>query len=84
MIAYHSDANLKLAEPSDSRKDAHILLAYNKIMQRLTDNQLSANLQILDNEASVNVTIKSASHSRPTPIKVCLNPGMICPVTAKS
>ena len=29
----------------------------------------------------VNVTVQSASHSRPTPIKVCLNPGMICPVT---
>ena len=52
MIAYHCDANLILAEPSDSRKDAHILLAYNKIMQRLTDNKLSVDLQILDNEAS--------------------------------
>ena len=52
MIAYHCDANLILAEPSDSRKDAHILLAYNKIMQRLTDNKLSVYLQILDNEAS--------------------------------
>ena len=31
----------------------------------------------------VNVTVQSASHSGPTPIKVCLNPGMICPVTGK-
>ena len=52
MIAYHCDANLILAEPFASRKDAHRLLAYNKIMQRLTDNKLSVDLQILDNEAS--------------------------------
>ena len=31
--------------------------------------------------ARVNVTVQSASHSRPTPIRVCQNPGMICPVT---
>ena len=29
----------------------------------------------------VNVTVHSASHSGPTHIKVCQNPGMICPVT---
>ena len=52
MIAYHCDANLILAEPFSSRKDAHRLLAYNKIMQRLTDNKLCVDLQILDNEAS--------------------------------
>ena len=52
MIAYHCDANLILAEPFPSRKDAHRLLAYNKIMQRLTDNKLCVNLQILDNKAS--------------------------------
>ena len=34
--------------------------------------------------ARVNVTVQSASHSEPTIIKVCLNPGMICPVTGKS
>ena len=45
-------ANLILAEPSSSRKDARRLLAYNKIMQRLTDNKLCVDLQILDNEAS--------------------------------
>ena len=52
MIAYHCDANLILAEPFSSRKDAHQLSAYNKIMQRLTDNKLSVDLQILDNEDS--------------------------------
>ena len=31
--------------------------------------------------ARVNVTVQSASHIRPTPIKVCRNPGMIFPVT---
>ena len=31
--------------------------------------------------ARVNVTVQSASHSGPTPINVCCNPGMICPVT---
>ena len=34
--------------------------------------------------ARVNVTVQSASHSGPTHIKVCLNTGMICPVTSKS
>ena len=34
--------------------------------------------------ARVNVTVQSASHSGPTPIKVCLNPGMIYHVTRKS
>ena len=29
----------------------------------------------------VNVTVQSVSHSGPTPIRVCWNPGMICPVT---
>ena len=52
MIAYHCDANLILADPFSSRKDTHRLLVYNKIMQGLTDNKLSVNLQILDNEAS--------------------------------
>ena len=52
MIAYHCDANLILADPFFSIKDVHRLLAYNKIMQRLTDNKLCVNLQILDNEAS--------------------------------
>ena len=52
MISYHCDANLILAEPFTSRKDTHRLLAYYKIMQRLSKNQLILDLQILDNEAS--------------------------------
>ena len=47
MIAYHCDANLILAEPFSSRKDKHRLLAYDKIMQRLTNNKLLVDLQIL-------------------------------------
>ena len=53
MIAYHCDANLILAEPFTSRKDKHRLLAYDKIMQRLSENKLIVDLKILDNEASV-------------------------------
>ena len=45
-------ANLILAEPFSSRKDTHRLLAYDKIMQRLTKNKLIVDIQILDNEAS--------------------------------
>ena len=52
MIAYHCDANLILAKPFASRKDTHCLLAYDNIMQRLSDNKLTVDLQILDNEAS--------------------------------
>ena len=52
MIAYHCDANLILAKPFSSRKDMHQLLAYDKIMQRLTNNKLIVDKQILDNEAS--------------------------------
>ena len=53
MIAYHCDANLILAEPFSLRKDMHRLLAYDRIMQLLTNNKLLVDLQILDNEASV-------------------------------
>ena len=52
MIAYHWDANLILAKPSTSKKDKHRLLAYDKLMQRLRNNKLTADLQILHNEAS--------------------------------
>ena len=50
MIAYHFDANLILADPFTSRKEKHRLLAYDKLMQRLRDNKLTVNPQILDNE----------------------------------
>ena len=52
MIAYHCNANLILAQPFFSRKDTHRLLEYDKIMQRLSNNKLIVDLQILDNEAS--------------------------------
>ena len=52
MIAYHCNANLILAKPFASRKDTHRLLTYDKIMQRLSDNKLIVDIQILDNEAS--------------------------------
>ena len=52
MITYHYDSNLILAKPFASRKDKHRLLAYEKIMQRLINNKLTVDLQILDNEAS--------------------------------
>ena len=51
MIAYNCDANLILAEPFSSIKDTHQLLAYENIMQQLTDNRLIVDLQILDNKA---------------------------------
>ena len=52
IIAYHCDANLILDKPFSSRKVTHQILAYDKIMQRLTDNKLIVYLQILDNKAS--------------------------------
>ena len=52
MITYHCDANVILAEPFASRKDKHRLLEYDKLMQRLRDNKLTVDLQILNNEAS--------------------------------
>ena len=53
IIVYHCDANLILNKTFASRKDTHRLLEYDKIMQRLNDNKLILDLQILDNEASV-------------------------------
>ena len=52
MVAYCCDANLIIAEPFASRKDKHLLLAYDKIMRRLLNNKINVDLQILDNEAS--------------------------------
>ena len=52
IIAHHCDANLILSKPFSTRKDTHRLLAYYKIMQRLTENKLIVVLQILNNEAS--------------------------------
>ena len=52
MIVYQYDANLILAVKSKTRKDTHPLEAYDKIMQHLSDHNMTADLKILDNEAS--------------------------------
>ena len=52
MIAYHCDLNVILACPFSSRKDIHILGAYNAIMERLKIRGRHVDLQVLDNEAS--------------------------------
>ena len=52
MIAYHCDANMILSVPFKSRKDTHRLLAYDKLIQRLQDHELTVDLQILEREAS--------------------------------
>ena len=52
MISYHCNTNLILAKTLASRRDTHRLLAYDNIMQRISDNKLIVDLQILDNEAS--------------------------------
>ena len=52
MIAYHCDTNMILVVPFKTRKDTHSLKEYGKIMQRLSDHNLTVDLQILDNEAS--------------------------------
>ena len=53
VITYHYDANMILEVPLNIRKDTHCLKAYNKILQRLSNHNLTVDLQILDNEASV-------------------------------
>ena len=52
MIEYHCDTNLILTGPFYSINDKHHLLAYDNIMQKLLNNKLTVDLQILDNEAS--------------------------------
>ena len=51
MIAYHCDANMILFVPSKTRKYTHRLIAYDKIMQRLSNHKLTVDLQMLYNEA---------------------------------
>ena len=52
MVAYHCNANLILTETFSPIKDTHRLMSYYKIMQRLTNNKLIVDIQILDNKAS--------------------------------
>ena len=51
IISYHCNANLILAVPFNTRKDTHHLIAYYKIIQRLSDHNLTVDLQNLENEA---------------------------------
>ena len=53
MIVYHCNTNLILMVPFKTRKDTNSLKEYDKIMQRLSDHKLTVDLQIIDNEASV-------------------------------
>ena len=52
MIAYHCNSNAIFTEPFKTCAGKHRLIAYNTIMQRLKDQHLLVDLQILDNEAS--------------------------------
>ena len=52
MLAFHVDTNTILVEPFYSIHDRHRLATYNRIMARLNKCGQTANLQILDNEAS--------------------------------
>ena len=51
MVAYHS-SNVILFETFVSRKDKHLLTAYNFIMQRLKEKNILVDLQTLNNECS--------------------------------
>ena len=53
MITYHCDKNLILAVTFKTRKDTHRLKSYNKIIQRLSNHNMTVDLQIIENEASV-------------------------------
>ena len=52
MIAFHCNANPILVLTFKTRKDMHRLIAYNKIMQVLSNHKLTVDLQILDSEVS--------------------------------
>ena len=52
MVAYHCDSSPIFVAPFKILKDKHRLEAYKYIMTCLRRNGMSANLQILDNEAS--------------------------------
>ncbi len=51
MIAYHANGNLILQQAFKSRSDTHCIVACNSIMTRLAAQDLSVDLQILDNKA---------------------------------
>ena len=53
MIAYHCDSNTILHATFANRTDKHRIRAYNSIITRLTNRVHHVNVQILDNEVSV-------------------------------
>jgi hypothetical protein len=53
MIAYHMDGNLILQQAFQTKTDKHPILAFITIMERLPARGLSVDLNIRDNEASV-------------------------------
>ena len=53
MVGHHS-SNVILVAPFKTRKDQHILAAYNSIIQRLNNRGLTTDLKNLDNKASQN------------------------------
>ena len=53
MIAYHCDSNTILQAPFVNRKDKHRIRAYNSIMQKFADRGHHVDVQILDNEVSI-------------------------------
>ena len=52
MLAHHVGANAIFIQPFKSKSDAHQISAYNAITERMKALGLSANLHVLDNEAS--------------------------------
>ena len=53
MILYHCDSNKILQAPFVNRKDKHRIRAYNSVMRRLADRGHQVDVQILDNEVSI-------------------------------
>jgi hypothetical protein len=52
MVAYHDKANAILIKGFQTRHEQHRILAYNAIMQRLTDHGITVTNQVLDTKAS--------------------------------
>ena len=56
IIAYHFDSNTILQAPFVNRKEKHRIRSYNSIMQKLVDMGNHVEVQILENEVSVEFT----------------------------
>ena len=57
MTAYHCDSNTIIVCPFKTKKDKDRIAAYSSIIHRLSVCSHSADLQILDNEVSVEYTL---------------------------